>query len=146
MKHFLATILILTTTFFYSNSCDCEMHTIEWYINKVDIIFTGRVIELIDKIDTNQFINTPQNREFYSNKSYTAKVLILEKLKTGKLKSDTLEFTSEFSNCDPLYELGETYLFFADKTNDSKFIMTHCSFWGKLDESLENIKELKSKL
>jgi hypothetical protein len=146
MKYLLMTILILNISSRICHSCDCIMYPIEWYIDKVDIIFTGKVVELLDKIDTNELFNTPKNREFYKDKAYMVKVLVLEKLKTGKLKSDTLEFVSDFSNCDPIYELGETYLFFADKTKDRKFKMTHCTYWGKIEDSKENIEKLKSEL
>lgn len=126
MRNIITAIYILSAAY-YSYTCDCAMHPIESYIKKVDYIFTGKVIEILDTIDADKFIDTLANRAYFKSKGYRVKVLIIEKLKTGRLKTDTLEFTSDFSNCDPIYELNESYLFFADKTKDRKFKMTHCT-------------------
>ena len=145
MKNKSITILILCLTY-SSFACDCLMYPIETYIDKVDIIFTGKVIELMEQVDTNYYFNTPKLREFYKNKSFRAKVLVLKRLKTGELKSDTLEFTSDYTNCDPIYELGESYLFFANKTKNETYKMTHCTYWGTIKDSKKNIKKLKKAL
>ncbi len=142
MKKAFITILMICLTY-NIYSCDCLKYPIESDINKVDIIFTGKVIEILDKNDTSHFINNPVNKEFFKDKGYRVKVLILKRLKTGKLISDTLEFTSDFTNCDPLYKLGESYLFFANKCEGGKFKMAHCTWWGTVDKSKGNIKKIK---
>ena len=136
--------MTITTLYLATNSfaCDCEMKPVETYINSVDIIITGKVIELLDKIDTADYINSQFDKEFYKNKAHLVKVLILKKLKTGNIKSDTLEFTSDFSNCDPIYKLGESYLFFANKTRDEKYKMAQCTWWGTVKESKRNINKI----
>ena len=142
MKRNLITLLILCLSY-NIYSCDCLMYPIESYINQVDIIFTGKVIEVLDKNDTSHYLNNSANKEFFKDKGYRVKVLILKRLKTGKLISDTLEFTSDFSNCDPLYKLGESYLFFANKCQGERFKMAHCTWWGTLHKSKKNIRKLK---
>lgn len=145
MRYIITTLFILSSTY-YSNACDCIMYPIEAYVNKVDFIFTGKVIEILYPTDIDKFIVTPNNKAFYKNKGYRVKVLIIESLKTGKLKADTLEFTSDFKNCDPLYKLDESYLFFAEMTPKGKFKMTPCTYWGTLRESKKNIAKLKAEL
>lgn len=145
MRHIIITILMLGA-FKSSYACDCILYPVETYINKVDVIFTGTVIELVEKVDTTKFYNTPQNRKYFENKAYKVKVLIVERLKTGELKSDTVEFTSDFTNCDPIYELNEAYLFFANKAEGGKYKMAHCTRWGLLKDSQENIRKLKVEL
>ena len=145
MKHIILTIFILCTGY-KTYACDCIIYPIETYIKKVDIIFTGKVIELLDTINADKYIDTPENIQFYKGKAYTVRVLIIERLKTGQNKSDTLEFASDYTNCDPIYKLNESYLFFADKTESEKFKMTHCTYWGTLDESKGNIEKLKANI
>ncbi|MFA5432540.1 MAG: hypothetical protein WC319_06660 [Candidatus Paceibacterota bacterium] len=143
------TILFILTVVFTTLSgfaCDCIVYPVESYINKVDYIFTGKVIELLGDLDSTQYIDIPENRIFFKNKSYIVRVVIIERLKTGQLKNDTLEFDSDYTNCDPVYELGKSYLFFAEKAKDNKFKMAHCTPWGEIKESAENIEILRKKM
>ncbi len=135
-------LLFLSLTSHLSFACDCIMHPIESYIDKVDIIFIGRVIE-IKEVNTDLYMNTAKNREFFKDKGYEAKVLVIERLKAGKVKADTLVFTSTFTNCDRLYTLGQSYLFFADKVKNGKFMMAHCTHSGEIEEAEESIKKLR---
>lgn len=136
----------MNITYHNTYGCDCIMYPVEAYIDRVDFIFTGKVIELLDKKDSNDFILMLYNQEFYKNKSYTVKILILNRLKVGNIEADTLEFTSDFTNCDPLYILGESYLFFANKSENNKFKMAHCTYWGFVNKSRKHIKKLWRKL
>ncbi len=145
MKRTIITILLLNAAY-CSCACDCIMFPIDSYIKKVDYIFTGKVIEVLDSIDFEDIIDTPNNRAYMKDRGYRVRVVIIEKIKTKQLKYDTLEFTSDFSGCDPVYKLNESYLFFADKTKSGKFKMVHCTYWGPLEESKDKIKKLKSKL
>jgi len=139
-------VLVAFFTTFSSFACDCLVYPVESYINKVDYIFTGKVIELLEEIDSTQYIMTKSNRKFYQNKSYSVRLVTIELLKTGGHELDTLEFISDYSNCDPLYELGKTYLLFVNRTSDDKFITAHCTPWGEIAKSVENIKRLKNEL
>lgn len=144
MKRILIILIFCLTVKTFA--CDCIMLPIESYIDKVSFIFTGKVIKLLEKIDTTQVLYNKFNKDFYDNRSYKARVLIIEKYKTLKLKQDTLDFTTNYTNCDPLYELGDTLLFFADRVEGDKYMMRHCTYWGHVNESKENIKKIKLKL
>ncbi len=142
MKHIFTLFTILVATL-NNYTCDCITYPVESYIGNIDYIFTGKVIALVENDEFTQFPDSPANRKFYADKSYTVQVLIIEKLKTERLRSDTLEFSSDFSNCDPIYVLGKSYLFFADKLKDNKFKMAHCTPWGEMKDSEENIEILR---
>lgn len=130
-----------------SEACDCIIHDrVEKYANEVEFIFTGTVIELLDSLNEDQYPFFADQLDYWNTRRYTAKVLIIEILKTGELISDTVEFTSQFTNCDPIYELGKSYLFFADTPNNIDFQMTWCTPWGNLSNSEENLKRLRRKL
>ena len=143
MKH-LALIITLSFSSLTGNACDCIMHhSVEAYVESVGQVFIGEVIELLDSLDDDHYSLNQSTREHLKNKRYTAKVRIVEYLKKGELEIDILVFTSDFTNCDPLYELGESYLFFAEQQEDEKFKMVHCTPWGTLKESQKSIRRLK---
>lgn len=115
------------------------------------MVFTGKVVELIkvesEVIEVPKFLDTipggkEQYKAMYPDQFY-AKVIMTENIKGDTLKVDTLLFTSEFTNCDPIYEINQSYLFFADKTEDNRYMMTHCTPWGKLEDCGQTIEELK---
>lgn len=142
-------ILLFLTMFLPLSSslaCDCIMYPLEQYIEEVDNILTGTVVELLEEVDTLQYINTPKNQEYYSDRGYKVRVVVIEVLKTNELKMDTIEFTSGLTNCDPLYKLGESYLFFADKSNQGKFIMKRCTPWAEMETSQQKIIAIRESL
>ncbi|PKL80849.1 MAG: hypothetical protein CVV25_02730 [Ignavibacteriae bacterium HGW-Ignavibacteriae-4] len=145
-------IFALLVVTYESTACDCEIYSDKKvYLSEVDFVFIGKVVELIraESIDIEipQFIDTvPKLREDWKKMypdRYYAKVIMIENIKGKKVMSDTMFFTSEFTNCDPRYELIQSYLFFADRLKDNQFIMTHCTPWGKLEDCEEIIEQLK---
>jgi hypothetical protein len=128
---------------FSSYACDCLMYKqIESYVDKVDIIFTGKVISLLDSV-TDDHYYILNGTEYYRHQRYTARILVIEKFKTGEVITDTLDFTSDYSDCDPLYKLGETYLFFANRGPGAWFKMGHCTPWGPANETKKRIRRLR---
>lgn len=133
-------------------ACDCIVNSDpNSYMRTVDMVFTGKVVELI-KVETEEipipaFLDTiPGGREHWKAMNpdqYYARVLMIENIKGKKVRTDTLFFISEFTKCDPIYGLNQSYLFFADQTKDGKYMMVHCTPWGILKETEKTIKELK---
>src|SRR5690606_20691874 len=129
-------------------SCTCEMYNIEYYADKVPYIFTGEVIELVDSTDwTNGSILTyEQGKQIFKNKGYNVNVKVIDPIKKSVSAYQIIEFKSEdFSNCDPLYEKGKTYLFFADAEGKA-FKMRQCTYWGELKNSEKYIEPLRKAL
>ncbi len=135
-------------------ACDCSLlSNPKSYLNSVDFVFTGRVVELV-KVETKdieipEFMDTvPELREqwwsLYKNDFYYARVVVLENIKGTFVSTDTLLFVSEFTNCDPTYELNQSYLFFADHQKNGRYMMTQCTPWRKLEDSQNTILELKN--
>ena len=152
MKKLILTYLLFTglQTF----ACDCIVYSdSKVYLPKVDLVFTGKVVELIkvetEEIEIPDFFDTipdgiDQYQNMYKNQNlYYAKVIMTENLKGNRVRTDTLLFVSEFTNCDPTYELNQSYLFFADRTENEKYMMVHCTPWGTLKETEQAIKKLK---
>jgi len=149
--------LILTYILFsglQTLACDCIIYSdTKTYLQKVDLVFTGKVVELIkvesEETEIPNFLGTiPGGREQWkalNPDQYYARVLMIKNIKGDTVIKDTLFFTSEFTNCDPTYELNQSYLFFADPTEDDKYKMVHCTPWGTLKETEQKIKELKNK-
>ena len=42
---------------------------------------------------------------------YYSRVVMIENIKGKKMRTDTLFFVSDFINCNPTYELNQSYLF-----------------------------------
>jgi hypothetical protein len=147
--------LILTYLFFLglqSIACDCIIYTnTNGYLSEVDMVFVGKVVDLIkienEEIKIPEFLDSiPGVRKQWKTMNpnqYYARVLMVDNIKGKILRTDTLFFTSEFTNCDPKYELNQSYLFFADKTKNEQYIMTHCTPWSKLEDSKETIANLR---
>lgn len=129
-----------------SFACDCLMsRQIESYVDKVDIIFAGKVINLLDSV-TDDHYYVLNGAEYYKHRRYTARILVIERFKTSEVIKDTLDFTSDYSNCDPLYKLGETYLFFANHSRRYWFKLVHCTPWGPTNEVKNGIQRLRRTL
>lgn len=145
MKNTIAVVIFNLITY-SSFACDCLMHKrIESYIDKVELIFVGKVISLLDSVTEDHYY-TLNRTEQYTYRRYKARVLVIEELKTGPLIKDTLDFTTDYSNCDPLYKLGELYLFFANREQEKWFKMVHCTPWGPTSETNKGIKRLRRML
>src|SRR5690554_6111248 len=92
-------------------ACDCIVYSDpKTYLSEVDMVFTGKVVELIkvesELIEVPKFFDTipggkEQYKAMYPDQFY-AKVIMTENIKGDTLKVDTLLFTSEFTNCDPI--------------------------------------------
>ncbi len=145
MKNFL-TIILFFSALNLSNACDCITSPIESHIIKSNFIFTGKVLEVLDNLESGRFMDTSENKDFFKDKGYSVRVLVIQKLKTSEFISDTLEFTSDYTNCDPIYKLNESYLFFAEKADSEKFKMSHCTYWSTLDQAKDNINIVKTQL
>ncbi|MER3328848.1 MAG: hypothetical protein RIF34_04655 [Candidatus Kapaibacterium sp.] len=150
---FIKIILILTSLVFTyeSTACDCVIYSDKSiYLSKVDLVFTGKVVELIraesKEIEIPQFIDTvPKLRDDWKKMypdRYYARVILIDNIKGNNIEIDTMFFTSEFSNCDPSYKINQSYLFFADRLKNNQFKMAHCTPWGKLEDSEEIIEKL----
>ncbi len=145
-------IIVLLSISYKAFSCDCTMYSDpKVYISKVDLIFTGKVVELVKAksiaVDMPDFFDTipdgaEQWKKLNPDNYFYAKVVMTQQIKGGVSKTDTLFFTSNFTNCDPIYQLDQSYLFFAQKTDDGKYIMTPCTPWGILKESKHTIEAL----
>jgi hypothetical protein len=122
-----------------------------WYLSEVDMVFTGKVVALVKmeskEIEIPEFLDTiPKGKEQWKSMNpdlYYAKVVMIENLKGNTVRTDTLFFTSSFTNCDPYYELNESYLFFANPTKDNQYIMEWCTPWGKIEDCEQTISKLK---
>lgn len=144
--------ILLLFLSFKTLACDCKVSAdTRTYLSEVEFIFTGKIVELI-KAETKEseipvFLDTiPGAKEQWRRMNpdqYYARVIMIDNIKGNTLKTDTLLFISEFTNCDPRYELNQSYLFFADQIEFGKFRMVHCTPWGKLEDSKRTIEELK---
>lgn len=114
----------------------------------MDLIFTGKVIDLVEmECDEEktlpEFLDTLKNRDYYLNQLYPkrfyAKVLIIKEIKNTKVTTDTQFFVSDFTNCDPEYELNQIYLFFANEAGNNKYKMAHCTPWDKLEYATDKV-------
>ncbi len=137
MRLIITSIAILLAT--KGTACGCEMYNVEFYLNKVEFIFTGKIVEILDSSESLVYYDKNHNKIA----GFKARVLVLKKIKSGQIISDTLEFTSQGSSCDPKYKLGESYLFFAEKNFGQTYQMRHCTPWGTLRKSKKNITKLQ---
>jgi len=152
MKTLTAILVILSG--FQTFACDCILHNdLKLYLPEFDMVFTGKVVELI-KVETDEtkmpkFLDTtPNGREQWKSMhpdQLYARVVMIDNIKGDTIRTDTLLFTSKFTNCDPIYEQDQSYLFFADYTKEGQYIMTHCTPWGRLEKSQKIIKKIKAK-
>ena len=126
------------------------MYDLKSYYKSIKYIYTGKVIELIevkyDEIMIPEFIESEEQRKeylkLYYPKRYFAKVRVIKSFKKVK-ESEIILLESNFSNCQPSYELGQTYLFFANKIKKGKMMMDVCSPWGTVKNSSKNISKLE---
>lgn len=150
MRKLLGIIFLL----FFTKSgfaCDCNTYSIlEKHYKSIKYIYTGEVIELIEKKYDDIFIpeiikgedNIKLYIKIYYPKRYFAKVRVLRSFKKAK-ESDILILESDFSNCQPNYKLNQKYLFFANKIGKGKMIMDNCSPWDSLENCSEKINMLE---
>lgn len=133
-------------------ACDCIVYTDpKVHIPKVDMVFTGKVVELIkvatEETEIPSFFDTilggEEQWKAMNPDQYYARVIMIENIKGKQVRKDTMFFTSQLTNCDPRYELNQSYLFFANTTIDGQFIMAHCTPWGKLEDCAETIEKLE---
>ena len=136
MKLILFLLLTLSTKSIHK-SCECFMSPIETDFHNSEFVFTGKIIQVLDtSADAIKSLNLVIGMK--------AKALVLHEFKTKTLNTDTLEFTTDSTNCDPFYQLGQSYLFFAKKVENGKYKMIHCTHWGLLQDANEDIRKLYS--
>ena len=133
-------------------ACDCIVYSdSKDYLTEVDLVFTGKVVELVkaetEEVGIPEFFDTiPDGREQWKAMNpdqYYARVIMIENIKGSITQTDTLFFVSEFTNCEPRYEISQSYLFFANKMKDNIHMMVACTPWGKLEDCEQTIEELK---
>lgn len=144
-------LIIIFLTFHQSSiACDCVVYNLKKYYKSIKHIYTGEVIELIeikyDNIDIPDFVKGKENQKNYLNKFYPkryfAKVRVIKSFKNAE-EAEIILLESNFSNCQPNYELNQKYLFFANQTKKRKMMMDDYSPWGKLENSSKNISLLE---
>ena len=147
----------LVVTYFLASSlqalaCDCIVYSdTKDYLLEVDMVFTGKVVELVkaetEDVEIPEFFDTmPDGKEQWKAMNpdqYYARVIMIENIKGDTTQTDTLFFVSELTNCDPIYEVSQSYLFFANKEKDNRYMMVACTPWGKLEDCEQTIEELK---
>jgi len=134
-------LIIHLIIYLNSYSCDCILNTVENDYNQADLVFTGKVIKVIEPITSEYYLNNSKNSEFYKNKGWKVLIKILANFKT-ETYTDTVVFSSKHSNCDPIYELNQEMIFFANYFKKDTLIMKYCSNWGKTIDSKETIEKI----
>lgn len=136
MKPFLLIALFI----FSSNvsfSCDCILQPIESDFENIDYVVIAEVIELLDTKDEREKFHFPQDTQ----KSYRVKIRVSKSFKANFRKDQIVELDSEFTNCDPLFKLGESYLLFLYE-KDQKFLEVPCTYWGEVSQLKNEIQTI----
>jgi len=139
--------LLILIAFFINQTlitfgCDCIIQPIKIDIDSSELVFTGKVIKIIESFDTSKYLD----KDYYKNKGLRVNVLLLDSFKSNAQAIDTLEFVSSGMNCDVEYELNQSYLFFAKRINSNEYKMIECTHWDILINSQENISSIKRAL
>lgn len=126
-----------------SYACDCILQPIESDFENIEYVVIAEVIELLDTKEEREEFHYPQDTQ----KSYRVKIKISKSFKANFRKDQIVELHSEFTNCDPLFSLGESYLLFLYE-KDQKFLEVPCTYWGEVSQlknEIQTISELARK-
>ena len=117
-------------------ACDCIITPISSQIKASKYVVTGRVIFLLD---------TDKEKQNYlssTNKAYRITLKITKAYKGNLQKNQTIEISSEFTNCDILFIKKERYLLFLCLI-DNKYFVNQCSSSDIKKKALKSIREIK---
>ncbi|WP_416864763.1 MAG: hypothetical protein ACMVP2_19725 [Imperialibacter sp.] len=120
-----------------SHSCDCVSGPIATQFDGSDYVVTAEVVELLDSPSEREEFHWPQKDQ----SSYRVKIRVTRSFKDSLKAGEIIELDSDFTNCDPLFELGEVYLLFLH-SQDGKFREIPCFSWDKASEAKADIKKI----
>lgn len=132
---FLSIILFILNGF----GCDCIMTPLELHIEETETIVVVEIIKILDSKEEREknFVIKDWLISRKINSGYRAIAKISKSYKGELLSGATIELTTNFTNCDQFYSIGEKYiLFLENKSMD--YLAKSCSYssdigskWGK---------------
>ena len=131
------------------HACECILtKSMEEMVEDADIIFYGTVVGIDDRKDPVYSENVKYYTfgDDYPNKGgYEPIFKIIENFK-GDIKDKLVEgkfhYQTEWTNCDRLYKMGYSYIFFGNYDDEGK-IRTNICMMGGIVKDLAILKEIK---
>ncbi|MDT0685864.1 hypothetical protein [Autumnicola psychrophila] len=136
------------------HACECILtKSIEEMVEDADIIFYGTVLGVDDRDDP---VYAEQVKYYtfgddYANKGgYEPIFKIIENFKGGikdQLVDGKYSYQTEWTNCDRLYKISYSYIFFGNIDDNGKIRTNICMMGGIVNDvtTLEEIKDLTKK-
>ena len=135
-------------------ACECILtKSMEEMVEDADIIFYGTVVGVDDRNDPIYAENVKYYTfgEDYANKGgYEPIFTIIENFK-GDIKDQLVDgkfhYQTEWTNCDRLFEIGYSYIFFGNYDDKGKIRTNICMMGGIVKDlaTLEEIRDLTKK-